>query len=100
MGVGSWECLGVGGWALGVVLVLQSLTDSLVHSLAGGAIAIPLSFWCTRLVAARQVADLPSVRITLEPVTLVFALGCAVATGLIFGAVRRGSRPVSTSTTS
>jgi putative ABC transport system permease protein len=68
-------------------LLRQSLTDSLVLSIVGGAIAIPLSFWCTRLIATRQFADLQSVHITLEPATLAFALGCAAVTGLIFGAV-------------
>lgn len=68
-------------------LLRQSLTDSLVLSLIGGSIAIPLSYWCTRLIASRQFADLPGVRITLEPATLVFAFACAVVTGLIFGAV-------------
>ena len=68
-------------------LLRQSLTDSLVLSLIGGSIAIPLSFWCTRLIASQQFADLPGVRVTLEPVTLVFAFACAAVTGLIFGAV-------------
>jgi len=68
-------------------LLRQSLTDSLVLSLIGGSIAIPLSFWCTRLIAGQQFADLPGVRVTLEPVTLVFAFACAAVTGLIFGAV-------------
>ncbi len=63
------------------------MTDSLVLSLVGGSIAIPLSFWCTRLIASRQFADLPGVRVTLEPVTLAFAFAVAVVTGLIFGAV-------------
>ena len=68
-------------------LLRQSLTDSLVLSVVGGAIAIPLSFWCTRLIATRQFADLTGVRVVLEPATLVFAFGCAMLTGLIFGAV-------------
>ena len=68
-------------------LLRQSLTDSLVLSLVGGSIAIPLSFWCTRLIASRQFAGLPDVRITLEPATLAFAFACALLTGLIFGAV-------------
>jgi len=68
-------------------LLRQSLTDSLVLSMVGGAIAIPLSFWCTRLIATRQFADLQGVRITIEPATLAFAFGCAVITGVIFGAV-------------
>jgi putative ABC transport system permease protein len=68
-------------------LLRQSLTDSLVLSLIGGSIAIPLSFWCTQLIAKRQYADLPGVRFTLEPLTLAFAFGCAVVTGVIFGVV-------------
>jgi len=68
-------------------LLRQSLTDSLVVSIVGGAIAIPLSFWCTRLIASRQFANLPDVRVVLEPATLAFAFACAVLTGLIFGAV-------------
>ena len=68
-------------------LLRQSLTDSIVVSVVGGAIAIPLSFWCTRLIASRQFADLPGVRVVLEPATLAFAFACAVLTGLIFGAV-------------
>ena len=68
-------------------LLRQSLTDSLVLSVVGGALAIPLSFWCTRLIATRQFAGLAGVRVELETATLVFAFGCAVLTGLIFGAV-------------
>jgi predicted permease len=68
-------------------LLRQSLTDSLVLSVVGGVIAIPLSFWCTRLIATRQFAGLQDVRVVLEPATLVFAFGCAVLTGVIFGAV-------------
>ena len=68
-------------------LLRQSLADSLLLSMVGGAIAIPLSFWCTRLIAAQQFADLPDVRVVLEPATLAFAFGSAMVTGLIFGAV-------------
>jgi predicted permease len=68
-------------------LMRQSLTESLVLSLIGGALAIPLSYWCTRLIAARQFADLPGVKVEMDPVSLAFALGCAVATGVIFGVV-------------
>jgi putative ABC transport system permease protein len=68
-------------------LMRQSLTESLLLSLVGGALAIPLSFWCTRLIATRQFADLPGVRITMDPLSLLFAFGCAMLTGVIFGAV-------------
>ena len=68
-------------------LIRQSLTESLLVSILGGTLAIPLSFWCTRLIAARQYADLPGVRITMDPISLMFAFGCAVLTGVIFGVV-------------
>jgi predicted permease len=68
-------------------LMRQSLTESLLVSVLGGALAIPLSYWCTQLIATRQFADLPGVRITLDPVTLAFAFGCALLTGVIFGVV-------------
>jgi putative ABC transport system permease protein len=68
-------------------LMRQSLTESLLLSVVGGALAIPLSYWCTQLIASRLFAELPSVRIALEPVTLLFAFGCALVTGVIFGVV-------------
>jgi predicted permease len=68
-------------------LMRQSLTESLLVSVIGGALAIPLSFWCTQLIASRLFADVPSVRIAMEPITLLFAFGCALTTGVIFGVV-------------
>ena len=68
-------------------LMRQSLTESLLVSLVGGTLAVPLSYWCTQLIASRQFADLPGVRIALDPVTLAFAFGCALLTGVIFGVV-------------
>ena len=68
-------------------LMRQSLTESLLVSMVGGVLAIPLSYWCTQLIATRQFADLPGVRISLDPITLAFAFGCALCTGVIFGVV-------------
>jgi predicted permease len=68
-------------------LIRQSLTESLVLSLVGGALAIPLAYGCTRFIASRQFSDLPGVRITIDQASLAFAFGCAVLTGFIFGAV-------------
>jgi predicted permease len=68
-------------------LMRQSLTESVLVSLLGGVLALPLSYRCTQLIATRQFADLPGVRITLDPVTLAFAFGCALLTGVIFGVV-------------
>jgi predicted permease len=68
-------------------LMRQSLTESLLVSVLGGALAVPLSYWCTQLIATRQFADLPGVSIRLDSMTLAFAFGCALFTGVIFGVV-------------
>jgi len=68
-------------------LMRQSLTESMVLALIGGVLAVPLSYWCTQLIAQRQFSDLPGVRVTMDPVSLAFAFGCALITGLIFGVV-------------
>jgi len=68
-------------------LLRQSLTESLLLAFVGGVLAIPLSYWCTQLIAARQFSDLAGVRIAMDPVSLAFAFGCAALTGIIFGAV-------------
>jgi predicted permease len=68
-------------------LMRQSLTESIVLALIGGAFALPLSYWCTQLIAVRQFSDLPGVHVTMDPVGLAFAFGCALLTGLIFGVV-------------
>jgi putative ABC transport system permease protein len=68
-------------------LMRQSLTESVVLALVGGALALPLAYWCTQLIARRQFSDLPGVHVTMDPVSLAFAFGCALLTGLIFGVV-------------
>jgi putative ABC transport system permease protein len=68
-------------------LMRQSLTESVVLALIGGALALPLASWCTQLIARRQFSDLPGVHVTMDPVSLAFAFGCALLTGLIFGVV-------------
>jgi predicted permease len=39
------------------------------------------------MIARRLFAELPSVRIAMEPITLLLAVGCALATGVVFGVV-------------
>jgi putative ABC transport system permease protein len=68
-------------------LIRQSLAESLVLSLIGGAIAIPLAYWCTRAIARLQFSELPGVHVTMDPVSLAFAFACAVLTGILFGAI-------------
>jgi len=68
-------------------LIRQSLTESVVLALIGGALALPLAYWCTQLIARRQFSDLPGVHVTMDSVSLAFAFGCALVTGIIFGVV-------------
>ena len=68
-------------------LMRQSLTESVVLALIGGVIALPLAYWCTQLIARRQFSELPGVHVTIDAVSLGFAFGCALVTGLIFGVV-------------
>jgi predicted permease len=68
-------------------LMRQSLTESVVLALIGGVLALPLSYWCTQLIARRQFSELPGVHVTIDSVSLAFAFGCALLTGLIFGVV-------------
>jgi putative ABC transport system permease protein len=68
-------------------LMRQSLTESVVLALIGGALALPLAYWCTQLIARRQFSDLPGVHVRMDGVSLAFAFGCALVTGLIFGLI-------------
>jgi predicted permease len=68
-------------------LLRQSLTESLLLSVIGGALAIPVSLWWTQWIAAMQFSDLQGVRVTMDLAGLAFAFGCAVVTGIVFGAV-------------
>jgi predicted permease len=68
-------------------LVRQLLTESMVLALAGGAIAVPIAAWLSAFIAKVQ-PPLPidlGLRVTPDWRVLVFTLGAAVATGLVFG---------------
>lgn len=68
-------------------LVRQLLTESLILALAGGAVAMVLAFWMAGLVARLQ-PPLPidlGVNITPDVRVLLFTLGVATATGVLFG---------------
>ena len=76
--------LGAGRWRL----MRQLLTESLLLSLAGGAVAVVLAFWATSLLVSFKPENLPRVaEIGVDGRVLGFTLGISVLTGLIFGLV-------------
>jgi putative ABC transport system permease protein len=68
-------------------LVRQLLTESIVLSIAGGALAVLVAFWAVAaLVAASPVAIPRLHEVRIDRAVLLFAGGMSVATGLLFGA--------------
>ena len=67
-------------------LVRQLLTESLVLSLAAGAIGIALSAWGTRALAAMARGTLPlASEIRVDSTVLAFTLAVSLAAGVLFG---------------
>ena len=67
-------------------LVRQLLTESLMLSLAGGALGVALSAWGTRALAAMAEGSLPLASgIRADFVVLAFTLAVSVAAGVLFG---------------
>jgi predicted permease len=66
-------------------LVRQLLVESVLLSLAGGAVGLGLAAWAMRAVSALQIAGLPLDELRLDPPVLLFTGGVALATGLLFG---------------
>jgi predicted permease len=71
-------------------IVRQLVVESLVLSLAGGALGIAIGWWCTRLLVAVSGGTLtfegaPPIRLDLRVV--LFAAALALVTGLVFGAL-------------
>jgi len=67
-------------------LVRQLLTESLVLSLAAGAIGIALSAWATRALAAMAQGSLPlASEIRADSAVLAFTLAVSLLAGVLFG---------------
>ena len=77
-------------------LVRQFLTESLLLSLAGGALGILAAVWGTTLIEASTAKLLPMLgHIEIDTTVLAFTAAMSVLTGLIFGIIPawRASRP-------
>ncbi|HYK19121.1 MAG TPA: ABC transporter permease, partial [Pyrinomonadaceae bacterium] len=76
--------LGADRWRL----IRQLLTESLLLSLAGGAVGIVLAIWGTSLLVTFKPANLPRLsEVGVDGQVLGFTLGISILTGLIFGLV-------------
>ena len=74
--------LGADRWRV----VRQLLTESVLLSLGGAMIGLLLARWGTGLVLAAAPGSLPrSGHIGIDPYVLVFTLGLAIVTGILFG---------------
>jgi len=76
------QALGASSWRL----IRQTLTESVVLALLGGALAVPVSFGLKDLLLTMVPSSLPRIsEISLDGRALLFALSISVLTGLLFG---------------
>jgi putative ABC transport system permease protein len=68
-------------------LLRQSLTESLVIALLGGALSLLLALWAVEFISRRLFSELPGAHVTLDFKVFGFALLASVLTGLVFGTV-------------
>src|SRR5687768_5904849 len=69
-------------------LVRQLITEAMVLGLAGGVLGLALAYWSTTALIAARPADLPRLdEIGLDGTVVLFTLGAALLTGLVFGMV-------------
>ena len=73
------------GWGR---IARELLLESLLLSVAGGALGLALAYGALRVLAASEVAHLPRIHdISIDPVVLAFTLGISLAAGLLFGLI-------------
>lgn len=75
--------LGAGRWRL----LRQSLTESILVALIGGAISLVIALAAVRFISVRLFSTLPGATVPLDYKVFGFALLCSVLTGLLFGTV-------------
>jgi len=76
------QALGAGTWRL----IRQTLTESVVLSLCGGLLAVPLTFWLKNLLLTLVPSSLPRLsEVTVNGRALLFVVAVSVITGLLFG---------------
>jgi putative ABC transport system permease protein len=76
------QALGAGAWRL----IRQTLTESVVLSLCGGLLAVPLTFWLKNILLTFVPSNLPRLsEVTINGRTLFFVVAVSVVTGLLFG---------------
>jgi predicted permease len=68
-------------------LIKQSLTESILISLIGCAVALPCAVIGVQLAAQRLLSDVPGARFSLDYRFFAFAFGCSLIAGIGFGAV-------------
>jgi predicted permease len=68
-------------------LLQQSLTESIVVALIGGALSFGLALWAVKFISNQLFLDLPGASVQLDYKVFGFALLCSVVTGLLFGTV-------------
>ncbi|HSE31620.1 MAG TPA: ABC transporter permease [Pyrinomonadaceae bacterium] len=75
--------LGAGRWRL----LRQSLTESILVALIGGAISLVIALAAVRFISVRLFSTLPGASVQLDYAVFGFALLCSVLTGVLFGTV-------------
>jgi len=76
-------------------LLRQLLTESLLLALGGSLVGLLIAFWGVDLLKAAAPSDIPRLaEVHVDAGVVLFALGVAIATGLVFGLVPawQGSR--------
>ena len=86
--IGIRSALGAGRWRI----VRQLLTESLVLALAGGVVGLLVGAWGARALVVLSPGNLPRApefadATLLDGRILIFSMGCAILTGILFGFV-------------